>query len=198
MGHPQGVAGLEGMRPAPCPWIRSRNVPTIPKRTDWDVACSCASGGGTGSLGTFVRIRECRSGLSSRACPHPIGAEPRTHPRRERRAGPRPDLVARERGSGTTLLVGDLVLPSTVGLRRLFQRLLGGGSHAEAILLRDVPEPRLHRHGSHRQRGTSTSDSRPRAPRASRSSDSSAWRARSRFTPNTSSTDGSSNRASKR
>src|SRR5271170_829162 len=42
----------------------------------------------------------------------------------------------------------------TFGLVRLLEHFLRRGRHTEAILLRDVSDPRLLRHGAHRQRGS--------------------------------------------
>ena len=54
---------------------------------------------------------------------------------------------------GQHLLGRDLELPA-VGLDRFLKHFLCRGRHAEAILFRDVSDPRLLRHGAHRQWGS--------------------------------------------
>ena len=55
---------------------------------------------------------------------------------------------------GQHLGAGDLELPMTLGLVRFLKHFLCCGRHAEAIFFRDVSDPRLLRHGAHRQRGS--------------------------------------------
>src|ERR1700733_7426842 len=51
-------------------------------------------------------------------------------------------------------LLGRDIEPPAIGLRRFLKHFLCRGRHAEAIFFRDVPDPRLLRHGAHRQRGS--------------------------------------------
>jgi hypothetical protein len=51
-------------------------------------------------------------------------------------------------------LLGRDLEPPTVGLRRFLKHFLCCGRDAEAIFLRDVSQPRLLRHGVHRQWGS--------------------------------------------
>ena len=51
-------------------------------------------------------------------------------------------------------LLGRDIEPPTVGLRRFLKHFLCRGRDAEAILLRDISDPRLLRHGAHRQWGS--------------------------------------------
>ena len=55
---------------------------------------------------------------------------------------------------GQHLGAGDLELPMTLGLVRILEHFLCCRRHAEAISFRDVSDPRLLRHGAHRQRGS--------------------------------------------